>query len=261
MKRYSMMILVVVMIYTLAACSQKTDDLDGRDSNKTGEGSSAILAGKIMDIDGTDILLANIAEDAGQGDIYRINAEKVEVIGADSSALDLNSLNKGMLVDVVYDGHVQESFPMGLGGVSVINIKEQGDDIAGLYSTVVDDLYTVDPGLNDNAEILAFDLTGVSNLSQAEKTSFVYLIGNTYNIEAMAGTFEELCEQGYIDKDKLYFEKGLLFTIKDSPMSGGSFTFDAQKWRSGLGAYFFVDCKARKTSSEWNYTIGSEMIS
>ena len=40
-------------------------------------------------------------------------------------------------------------------------------------------------------------------------------------------------------------------------------TFDAQKWRSSLGAYFFSNCTAVQSAlGEWSdYTIGSEMIS
>lgn len=39
------------------------------------------------------------------------------------------------------------------------------------------------------------------------------------------------------------------------------FTFTIQKWRSGLGAYWFADCKAVKTDNEWHYEIGAQMIS
>ena len=33
--------------------------------------------------------------------------------------------------------------------------------------------------------------------------------------------------------------------------------FDTQKWRSGLGAYFFDDCTARRgEDGTWTYTVG-----
>jgi hypothetical protein len=37
--------------------------------------------------------------------------------------------------------------------------------------------------------------------------------------------------------------------------------FNAEKWRSGNGAYFFNDCKAKKVNDVWEYKIGSEAIS
>ena len=40
-------------------------------------------------------------------------------------------------------------------------------------------------------------------------------------------------------------------------------TFDAQKWRSALGAYFFTDCTAsRDAQGHWgDYTVGAAAIS
>ena len=40
-------------------------------------------------------------------------------------------------------------------------------------------------------------------------------------------------------------------------------TFDAQKWRSGLGAYFFCDCTSVQSAlGQWDgYAVGAEAIS
>ena len=40
-------------------------------------------------------------------------------------------------------------------------------------------------------------------------------------------------------------------------------TFDAEKWRSGLGAYFFCDCTSvQSADGHWDgYSVGSEAIS
>ena len=98
-------------------------------------------------------------------------------------------------------------------------------------------------------------------MAEAEKTAFIHLMGEIYDLGTIAGTYEALCEQGYINKEQLYFEKGLLFTIEDEPMSGDRFSFNATKWRSGKGAYYFHDCTAIKSQDGWSYTIGAEMIS
>ena len=38
--------------------------------------------------------------------------------------------------------------------------------------------------------------------------------------------------------------------------------FDAQKWRSGLGAYYYGQCTAQKNKDgTWSYTVGQEAIS
>ena len=258
MKRNVMNFLVLLMVVTFVACSP-TEGKPPEDGYL--DGAEAILNAKIVDINGSSILLANMAGDAGPADIYRINGEKIDVITDDGENLDIEVLKTGMVIDVAFDGMVQESFPMGLGGITGISIKDQGDDIPGLYKAVIDDLYKTDPGLNGNIDMLAFDFTESSNMTEAEKTALIYLIGETYNIQTIAGTYEELSEQGYINKEQMYFEKGLLFTIEDQPMSGDTFTFNATKWRSGLGAYFFTDCTAIKSKDGWSYKIGGEMIS
>lgn len=259
MKKICIIISALMIVLGAASCSQ-TDVIPGIMDDFYA--SEAILTAKIMDISDASILLANMADDAGPADIYRLNADNIGfIIDDNGQKLDNSALETGMLVDIAFDGIVQDSFPMGLGSIKGICIKSRGDDIAGLYRRVIDDLYAVDPGLNDGISILAFDLTKLSNMTEAEKTALIYLVGNAYGMQAIAGTYDELCEQGYIDKDKLYFEKGLLFSIEDNAISGDSFTFDAQKWRSGLGAYFFHRCTARKTKDGWDYTIGAEMIS
>lgn len=260
MKKISLIFLALLIVLNLAACSPR----EGAPALKDNfyDSAEAILTAKIMDVNGTSLLLANMAADAGPADIYLLNGDELEVvIDHEGNKLDKSALERGMLVDIAFDGRIQESFPMGLGSVTGILLKSKSDDIAGLYRMVVDDLYAVDPGLNDGINTLAFDLTGVSNMTEAEKTAFVYLMGNAYGMQAIAGTYEEICELGYINKDKHYFEKGLLFKIEDTAISGDSFTFNARKWRSGKGAYFFHECTAKKTKDNWDYTIGSEMIS
>lgn len=258
MKRIGTILLILLMVLSLTACSQTGVFPNGTDSPNNSE---VILLAKIMDINGTSVLLANMAEDAGPADIYQLNGGKIDITSEDGGNLDISALKRGMLVEITFNGMIQESFPMGLGGIKGIYIKSQSDDIAGLYRSVIEDLYAADPGLNSSINVLAFDLTKVSNITEAEKTALIYLIGNAYGMETIAGTYEELSEQGYINKEKLYFEKGLLFSIEDTAISGGKFTFNSEKWRSGLGAYFFHDCTAKKSKDGWNYTIGAEMIS
>lgn len=264
MKKPIIIILMLTLIFGITACSQTNtlqSDSDASGTSVAEPADTVTLTARIMESNGTSFLAANMAEGANGADIYSINADKTGVTDASGNKAGSDVLKPGMLVDIIYDGIVMESFPMQLGNIKSIQIKDEGDDIAGLYATVIDDLYKVDPGLNGDIERIAFDLSGVQNLTETEKTALVYIIGNRYGLESIRGTYDELCEQGYIDKDKLYFETGLLFTIEVSEAGTGQFTFDAKKWRSGLGAYYFVDCTAKKTNGGWTYEIGSEAIS
>ena len=63
------------------------------------------------------------------------------------------------------------------------------------------------------------------------------------------------------------WENGCHFSITEQPMDGSyslvPVTFDAWKWRSSLGAYYFCDCTAVQSAlGEWSdYSIGSQAIS
>lgn len=139
--------------------------------------------------------------------------------------------------------------------------EEKGNALIELYFTVIKDLYNTDPGLNDGINLLAFDLTGVTNLTDEEKNALVYLVGREFGLQTTTGTFDELCEDGTIDKENMVFENGILFEIDSKEPDGNTFEFDASKWRSGLGAYFFVDCTAEKDGGTWSYTVGVQAIS
>jgi hypothetical protein len=256
-------IIIIVLSLIMAACSirpggegpKETPAPAGETTNPPK--SEAVLTGKIARLDGQSILLAG----DGENDLYTIDIPAD--IYSEGTKVDVSSLKAGQTVEIGFDGLVMESFPMQIGEPEYINITGQSDDLIGFFMSVTDDLWNVDPGLNSEAEIIAFDLTKAANLNGGEKSALVYLAGGKYSPsgQGMMGTFEELCEQGLIDRENLYFETGILFTIEVTDVTEAGFTFDAQKWRSGTGAYFFNDCKAVKTSEGWSYTIGSEAIS
>ena len=138
-------------------------------------------------------------------------------------------------------------------------------DVCELYLLVLEDLWNADPGLNDGISQIGIDLSKLSSLTETEKETVMHEFASKHNLPYIVGTWEELCEQGYIDKDNLYWEDGLFFSIKtnkDVGSSPDSTAFDAQKWRSGLGAYYFGQCTAQKnTDGKWSYAVGQEAIS
>ena len=149
------------------------------------------------------------------------------------------------------------------------------DDVCELYLTVLEDLWNVDSGLNSEISLIGIDLSELSHLTEVEKDTVMGKFASKHNIPYIVGTWEELCEQGFIDKENLYWEDGLFFSIKTNEdaewnlpnlKDGDSIpeltSFDAHKWRSGLGAYFFGQCTAQKNADgTWSYTVGQEMIS
>lgn len=244
-------------------------------------------------VDGAEdgnLLLAELDEGLyGGTGVYRLNVKDVPVT-LDGEAAEPSVLEDGMAVDVAFNGHVLESFPAQLGEVYSVSAWSRGRgrngggtmfDLCGLYLQVLDDLWKKDPALNGDVSQIALDLSQApGELTEGEKTALVHRFGELHGVEAFAATFEELKEQGYLTSEPLgdgapegaafvHWEDGCLFSItpnedhEDETYSLPTLFFNAEKWRSSLGAYGFYDCSAGWGQvSTWNgYQIGSEMIS
>lgn len=244
-------------------------------------------------VDGAEdgnLLLAELDEGLyGGTGVYRLNVKDVPVT-LDGEAAEPSVLEDGMAVDVAFNGHVLESFPAQLGEVYSVSAWSRGRgrngggtmfDLCGLYLQVLDDLWKKDPALNGDVSQIALDLSQApGELTEGEKLALVHRFGELHGVVAFAATFEELKEQGYLTSDPLgdgapegaafvRWEDGCLFSITPSEdHEGESYSlptlfFNAEKWRSSLGAYGFYDCSAGWGQvSTWNgYQIGSEMIS
>lgn len=244
-------------------------------------------------VDGAEdgnLLLAELDEGLyGGTGVYRLNVKDVPVT-LDGEAAEPSVLEDGMAVDVAFNGTVLESFPAQLGEVCSVSAWSRGRgrngggtmfDLCGLYLQVLDDLWKKDPALNEDVSQIALDLSQApGELTEGEKLALVHRFGELHGVVAFAATFEELKEQGYLASEPLgngapegaafvRWEDGCLFSITPSEDHEGenyslpTLFFNAEKWRSSLGAYGFYDCSAGWGQvSTWNgYQIGSEMIS
>ena len=84
-------------------------------------------------------------------------------------------------------------------------------------------------------------MSGSRRTDSREKSAIIWQFGQAHGVTPLTGTFDELAEQGYIDREGLYWKDGVLFSIKENYghdtecYSLPVLHFDAQKWRSGLG--------------------------
>ena len=221
------------------------------------------------------LLLAK--ESGGPGDVYTLSPTTVEptLDGRSTAAMDL-VYTPGTLLEITY-GSVLETYPGQLAEVTAVNIRSDGfDDRCALYLRVLNDLWAVDEGLNSDITMLSVDLSQ-TGLSDSEQAAVAWVFGGMHDIsETMTMSYEELAAEGYLsdtapEVDGIpHWKDGCLFTITeqetgDNELNGArnTVTFDAQKWRSALGAYFFTDCTAsRDVQGHWgDYTVGAEAIS
>ena len=208
----------------------------------------------------------------------------------DGEPAEPSVLEDGMAVDVAFSGFVAESFPAQFGEVYSVSAWSRGRgrnpmgttyDLCGLYLQVLDDLWQKDSGLNEGITLAGLDLSRApGELTESEKAALAWRFGEMHGVEVVTGTFEELKEQGYLSSEPLgdgapegaafvHWEDGCLFSItpnedhEEEMYSLPTLFFNAEKWRSSLGAYCFYDCSAMwAEGGSWTgYQTGSEMIS
>ncbi len=263
MKRYwAMVLLILAMVFALTACNDiPAQNGEGDPTGGEDDTAGAIYYGKIVALDGDTMMLVATGESANSADVCRNSLSGLTITDNDGNAMGTTELSPGMLVEVAFSGQIMETYPAQLDNPTTVKVVGQEADLVGFYLGVLNDLYEVDPGLNSDISILGFDLSEVENLSAAEKSALVWLMGEEKGLETVTGTFDELAENGYIDKENLYFANGILLSIDTGDISENSFKFDAEKWRGGLGAYFFTDCTATNNNGTWSYSVGAEAIS
>lgn len=234
--------------------------------------------------DGT-LLLAGL-EDAG---VFRLPLSEAVAVTLDGQPAGAADLRDGMTVTVSYNGAMDDSFPAVFGEVCCVAAYALGArenpggtyyDLCGLYLQVLDDLWQKDPALNEGIACLALDLSDApGGLTESEKAAVVLRFGELHGVEAFAASFGELREQGRIAAEPLgdgapegaaflHWEDGCLFSITSGrDHAGESYSlpvlfFDAEKWRSSLGAYGFYGCSAVwPMMGTWSgYQVEDEMI-
>lgn len=208
--------------------------------------------------------MLTLAELDGSG-VYTLSDPELEV-------------RPGQLVDVEYD-EMLETYPLQFGGEVTAAARPETDgfdDRCALYLRVLNDLWEEDPGLNNGVEQVGVDLSATS-LSESERSAVAWAFAAQHGAELAEGTRQELIDQGLIstmvidpERDCLpvyQWENGCLYSITEKPMEGTysliPVTFDAEKWRSGTGAYYYCDCTAlRSAAGQWSdYTVGAHAIS
>lgn len=212
----------------------------------------ALLTGTVIDVSDGSLLLA------GEGDydgLYRLSLDGVPVEPG-----GVETLCVGKRAEVTFGGTVAECFPGIPGGVTRVRAVDGDLSPFVLYRQALFDLMETDEGLNGGARYLGVDLSGAANLTGGEKLALQYLLEQQYGLSVLPGTFDELCEQGYIDRDALYWEDGVLLRVALVEDGTDTFRFDAEKWRSGLGAIYWTDCTAARGADGWTYEVGGLAI-
>lgn len=240
MKKLASLTLALALLTCLAACAGDAPPPEAR----------MMLSGKIIEIyDGTMLVSG---EDGGLY-IVPFVGEGLEPSGSPLAA--------GGAVEISY-ATAAESYPVQLEGVTEISVSQSPTgDLVGLYLEVTADLWRDGDGLTSDIDVIGFNLSEAANLTDGEKAALLYIAKETYGFETIEGTFDELKEQGYIEKDQpIFFPRGVLISFGDMVFEENGFTFGAMIWRGGTAAIIYGECTAVFEGGEWSYTPGGWAI-
>ena len=204
---------------------------------------------RVLYLLGDTLLLIPTDSDA-LGDLFTLGLADKPVFDAQGNPTEA-VVKEGDLLTVTFDGSVQAIWPSILSGVSAVQITGHEETLVPFYTEKLLELFKEDEGLNHEIQRISLDLTGVQNLTDAEKTAVEYILWCKSGVEVFAETMAELKEQGFLGEDGMYYETGILLTMEDTALENGSFLLSAMKWRSGLGAIGYSDAKAENTANGW----------
>jgi len=271
MKRNIQMFAAALLLIVLMGCGQSVPVPSGTGSAVSSGQPAAAKTALCRIVDGAEegqLLLASL----GGGEIYRLTVGDIPVT-VDGAAAEAGDLSDGMEVTITYAGGIQESYPAMFTGVTGLDaqVPVGGSyyDLCGFYLKVLEDLWNADPGLNGGIKYVSVDLSQApGDLTDSEKAAIAWRFGELHGCTSLMETYDELAEQGYIDRDRLYWKDGVLFSISqadtgDEKYSLPTLRFDAQKWRGGDGADFFMDCTAvwPEFGTWTGYNVGSLAVS
>lgn len=275
MKKGIAILCILTVLFLLAACrsrpgsSESTQPSDGEtEENGSAAPQPDSLQVRVISGAGTgQLVLAGI----GTGEVYTASEAALTVFLDDKTAAPAD-LKNGMRLTVDPGYTVLETWPARFTDATVRACSKPSDkddhgDLCGLYLKVLEDLWTEDSGLNGDITYISVDLDDAPGaLSDGEKAAIAWIFSDARGKQGLQFDFEELRENGYIDESVLYWEDGVLLSIKTAAAGKNSaqeISFDAQKWRSGTGAIFFMGCTAERGSGvQWKpYKPGNFAIS
>ena len=184
-------------------------------------------------------------------DRISVGVNETEILDDKGNTVTADLFKPGDKLRIFYNGVILESYPA---QVAADRIEYLGRELQlDGYMAVIDDIYQEDSGLNGDIMMIAFDTTEWLNLTEIEKEILLSMVKEKYGFDTLQGTFEELSEQGLIDKNNLYFPEGILIEIKNVEWNekDKALKCSISKWRSGLGA-IGADVKATYDGGSWN---------
>jgi len=275
MKKLKLVIMILIILSIAGGCGTKDNiqpDTQGNDNinnintsenetDSTAASQSVFQAEVISAGDSLFIAPDKDSPEYKSSDKMSVNTADAKITDQKGTEITLQELKPGDILEITYNGTILESYPAQV-GASEIKVIDH-NIIIDAYKAMIDDIYQEDSGLNDSIEMITVDTTGWIELSDLEKEIVLDSMKETYGVEIKTGTFDELAEQGIIDKEKLCFTNGIHITLSNMKydIDKKTMKYSIQKWRGGDGAIGSDDTTAKYKDGKWNIEKGSMWIS
>ncbi len=260
--------ILMLTIIVLGGCGTKEDlpntmEPSTSDQSPTGNGEELYsFRAEIIEL-GNTLLITPSAEsnEAKSSDRISVSFGDAALVDEKGKTITAEDLLVGDILVISYNGVILESYPAQI-TASKIEKVDHNNLLEG-YLSLIDDIYRVDDGLNSDITTIALDTSAWINLTDIEKEMIFAKVKEAYGFEVVEGTFEELSEQGMIDKENLYFPTGILIEISEMMYDEdkGKITCAISKWRSGLGAIGASEVTAVLKDGSWEITKKGNWIS
>ncbi|MFT4144142.1 MAG: DUF3221 domain-containing protein [Mobilitalea sp.] len=236
----------------------KTSDQGNTDPGTTDQvdQSAVEFQADVISVENGSLLVASDPEsnEYKSSDRMYVNTIDAVITNQEGTLITVEDLKPADVLKITYSGVILESYPAQI-SASKIEVIDHNVLIDG-YLALIDDLYQEDAGLNGDIKMIALDTTGWTDLTEIEKEIIFTGVKDTYGYEVVEGTFEELSEQGLIDKENLYFPEGIHIVISNVKYDEdkNEITCSIKKWRSGTGAIGSDDVTATLEDGTWKIT-------
>lgn len=135
------------------------------------------------------------------------------------------------------------------------NNLEDIDKFNRFLLALCDKLVDTDPALAWDAVQMSIVVDG-ADFTPEQQAEFKAIVKDNLDLEVLFLTHKELKEQGYLIEDGLYWEDGFLVSVTVQEMQEDQISFDAELWRSGLGAIMPTENTATFDGTSWTIEFG-----
>ena len=126
---------------------------------------------------------------------------------------------------------------------------EPKEHLGEIYTVALDSIMEEDQGLNHDMAFIAIDMSN-NDIDESSKKNILNYFEETYKVEVMDATFEQLKEMGLYNPDTTALDGVLLEVTKVEFKSNNTVLLEVSKFRSGLGA-IGVEVKAHYKDNKW----------